>query len=220
MTFSILQPSSEGNNANWTVVHTINNPNSRTSVHASQPSFPFTAFAVSLGATTNVSMNIGSFAGFVEGQKKTTGPRMSYFNTAGVTSSVSVYIPVFTVRNSFTYATRANQSIVNLMSVSGAAASNTGLTSFYLIRNGTLTGASWSAYATTSCTYVDTTATAVSFSANSQVIWSGCISKDGDFVFSFTDDITLQPGETVTFAARSVTATATCVAQLNTREDQ
>ncbi len=43
---------------------------------------------------------------------------------------------------------------------------------------------------------------------------------EGHFVFSFTDDVTLQPGETVTLAVRSVTATATCIGQLNTREDQ
>ena len=220
VTFSVMQLSENGNNANWAVVHTINNPNSRTTPHMSQPSFPFTMAAYSSGSTTNVSLSVGSVSGFIEGQKRTTGPRMTYFNTAGVTSSTSAYIPVFSVRNDYVYATRANQSVVNLLSVSGAAASNTGLTSFFLIRNGTLTGANWAAYATTSCTYNETSATAVTFSTASQVIWSACISKDGDFVFSFGDDVTLQPGETVSFAVRSVTATATCVAQLNTREDQ
>ena len=220
VTFSIMQPSTEGNNTNWAVVHTINNPNSRTSVHASQPSFPFTAFAVSLGATTNASMTIGSFAGFIEGQKKLNGPRMTYFNTTAISSSTSAYTPIFSVRNDYVYATRANQSIVNLLSLGGGATSNTGITSFYLIRNGTLTGASWAVWSTTSCTYVDQSATAVTFSNNNQVIWTGTVAKDGGFVFAFVDDLTLQPGETMTLAVRSVTATASCVAQLNTREDQ
>jgi len=57
-------------------------------------------------------------------------------------------------------------------------------------------------------------------SANDQVIWSTTVAQDGQFAFAFSDEVTLQPGETVTLAVRSVTATATCVGQLNTREDQ
>lgn len=221
VTFSILQPSSDGNNANWAVVHTINNQNARTSVHASQPSFPFTASAVSLGSTTNVSVSIGSFAGFIEGQKRLTGPRMTYFRNASVTSSTSAYTPIFSVRNGYVYATRANQAIVNLLSLGGSANGNANAaTSFYLIRNATLTGPTWTAWSTSSCTYADITSTACTFTTNEQVVWTGSVSQAGNFVFSFSDDITLQPGETVTLAVRSVTATAACIAQLNTREDQ
>jgi hypothetical protein len=55
---------------------------------------------------------------------------------------------------------------------------------------------------------------------NEQIIWSATTTGDGQFAFAFGDDVTLQPGETVTLAVRSVTATATCLGQLNTREDQ
>jgi hypothetical protein len=215
-----MQPSVSGNNANWAVVHTINNPNARTTPHASQPSFPFTMAAASAGSTTNVSVSVASVAGFIEGQKYLTGPRMSYFNPAGVTSSTSAYVPVVSVRNDFVYATRANQAVVNLLSIGGSAKSTNGITGFYLIRSGTLTGAAWTAFATTSCTYYDTTATAVTFSTNNQVIWVGSTTGDGQFSTSFEDEITLQPGETVTLAVRSVTGTATCLGQINTREDQ
>ena len=222
VTFSIMQPSSDGNNATWIVVHTINNPNARTSVHANQPSFPFTMSAYSAGSTTNVSVSVGSVAGFIEGPKKLTGPRMTYFNTSAVTSSTSAYTPIFSVRNDYVYATRANQSVVNLLSVGGSANGNANAaTLFVLIKNATLTGpASWAAWSTTSSTYVDTGATGCTFSNNNQIIWTGTISQAGNFVFSFTDELTLQPGETVTMAVRSVTATAACIAQLNTREDQ
>ena len=222
VTFSIMQPSADGNNATWIVVHTINNPNARTTVHTNQPSFPFTMAAYSGGSTTNVSVSVASLAGFIEGQKKLTGPRMTYFNTAAVTSSTSAYIPIFSVRNDYVYATRANQAVVNLLSVGGSANGNANAaTLFVLIRNATLTGpASWAAWATTSSTYVDTGATGCSFTNNNQIIWTGSISQAGNFLFSFEDDLTLQPGETVTMAVRSVTATAACIAQLNTREDQ
>jgi len=223
VTFSIMQPSVSGNNAEWIVVHTINNPNSRTSVHVNQPSFPFTMAAYSGGSTTDVSISVGSFAGFVEGQKRLTGPRMTYFNTASVTSSTSAYTPIFSIRNDFVYATRANQAIVQLLSVGGSANGNTNAnTLFILIKNATLTGpVSWTQWSTTSCTYADTGATGCSFSNNNQIIWTGSISQAGSVpTFAFSDDVTLQPGETVTLAVRSVTATAACVGQLNTREDQ
>lgn len=220
LTFSVEVPSIDGNNAEFTVVHTINAPNTRTSVTIIQPSFPFTMAAYSSGATTNVSISVGSYAGFVEGQKRLTGPRQTYFNTTGVTSSTSAYTPIFTVRNGYVYGNRANQAVVNLLSFGGASTSNTGITSFYLIRNATLTGGSWSAYGGTSCTDVNTTATVATFSTNDQVIFTGTVAKDGSILFQFGDDITIQPGETVTLAVRSVTATATCVGQINTREDQ
>lgn len=220
VTFSVMQPSVDGNNASWTTVHTINNPNSRTTPHVAQPSFPFTMAAYSSGSTTNVSVSVGSIGGFIEGQKYLTGPRMSYFAPAGVTSSTSAYVPIVTVRNGLTYATRANQAVVQLLSVGGSAKSNTGITGFYVIRNATLTGANWTAFATTSCTYYDITATAATFATNDQVVWVASASGDGQFTFSFTDDITLQPGETITIAVRSAAATAVCLGQLNTREDQ
>ena len=220
--FSIMQPSVAGNNSNWIVVHTINNPNSRTSVHSNQPSFPFTMAAYSGGSTTNVSVSVGSVGGFIEGVKRFTGPRQTYFNTAAVTSSTSAYIPIISIRNDFVYATRANQSVINLLSVGGAANGNTNSsTSFFLIKNAALTGpVSWAAWAATSCTYTDSGATGCTFSSNDQVVWTGSISQAGQFVFPFTDDIMLQPGETITIAVRSVTATAACIGQLNTREDQ
>lgn len=220
--FCIMQPSVDGNNANWAVVHTINNPNSRTTPHTNQPSFPFTMAAYSGGSTTDVSVSVSSIAGFIEGHKKLTGPRMTYVNTAAVTSSTSVYTPILSVRNDFVYATRANQSVVNLLSVSGSANGNANsATMFILIRGATLTGpVSWAAWSATSSTYADTRATACTFSENSQIIWSGSVSQAGNLFFSFTDEITLQPGETITLAVRSVTATAACVGQLNTREDQ
>lgn len=55
---------------------------------------------------------------------------------------------------------------------------------------------------------------------NDQLVWSATVSESGQFVFTFSDDIELQPGETLTLAVRSVTQTATCVGQLNFREDQ
>jgi len=217
-----------GNNPDFVNVHTFNFPNTRTAVTVTQPSFPFLLSTYNTGAASGaITTKAGSFAGFIAGRKKLTGPRMSYFVTAGVTSSTSAYVPIFTVRNDLVYAAsgtvRANQAVVNLLSVSGATKGNANsVTSFFLIRNATLsTGTpAFTAWDANSCTFVDSAATACTFATNSQVVWSSTVTQDGQFTFSFTDEITVQPGETMTLAVRSIAATATCLGQLNTREDQ
>lgn len=214
---------SEGsNNPTFVTAHTFKFNNTLTVPHSRQPSFPFTMSAYSAGSTTDVSVSIGSFGGFIEGKRVGIGPRQTYYDNAGVSSSTSAYTPIFTVKNSLVYQSRANQAVTNLVQVSGAAKSNTGLTTFYLIRNATLGGApSFSSWSNTSTTLVDTAATSCTFTGNEQVVWVGTISESGDFNHVFGDrEITLQPGESVTLAVRSVTATATCVGSLNTREDQ
>lgn len=219
-----IEASNAGNNPDFINVHTLRIPNSQITTSMSQPSFPFLMSTYNTGtAGGTVTTKCGSFAGFIAGKKKLAGPRMSYFNTTAVTSATSSYTPIFTVRNDITYASRANQSIINLLSIGGATKGNANsVTSFYLIRNATLTAGApnFTAYATTSCSYVDVGATTCTFATNDQVVWTGTVTQDGNFTFSFTDEITLQPGETATLAVRSVTATAVCVGQLNTREDQ
>lgn len=221
ITFKI-EASATGNNPDFINVHVLRFPNTLTSPSLTQPSLPFLMSTYNVGTAGGaVTTKCASFSGFVAGLKRLTGPRMSYFNTTAVTSSTSAYVPIFTVRNSRVYGGRANQSVVQLLSLGGATKSTNGVTSFYLIRNAALTGVpSFTSYASNSATFTDTAATGCSFATNDQVIWTGTTTGDGQFVFSFTDDVTLQPGETVTLAVRSVAGTATCVGQLNTREDQ
>lgn len=216
-----IEMAANGNNPDFVNVHTIRFPNSQTTTNVSQPSFPFLMSAYNTGTATGaVTTKCGSFAGFIAGIKKLSGPRMSYFNT--VTSSTSAFVPLFTIRNDRVYAGRANQSVINLLSIGGSTKSTNGVTAFYVIRNATLsTGTpNFTQFATTSCSYWDTATTAVTYSTNDQVLWTGSTTGDGQINFSFTDEITLQPGETITLAVKSVTGTATCLGQINTREDQ
>jgi hypothetical protein len=220
--FKIEVNPTNGNNPEFVTVHTIRYGNTYTSVSQSQPSFPFTMAAYSAGSTTDVSVSIGSFAGFIEGEKRAIGPRESYYNNSGVTSSTSAYTPLFTVKNGLVFKGRANQVVSNLISLHGASKSNTGLTTFYLIRNATLTGpTNYTAWDTNSATHLDSASTGCSFTDNSQVVWTGNVAESSSFNYALSDqEITLQPGESYTLAVRSVTATAVCIGGINTREDQ
>jgi hypothetical protein len=168
-------------------------------------------------------VSIGSFAGFNEGEQVNLGPRISYDVDATVTSSTSAYTPVFTVRNSFIFASRANQTVVKLMDLVGSAKGNANShTKFYAIRNVGLTGpVNFQSAATGSSCYFDTTATGLGTFNRNQIIWSGSVVESDYIDHTFVDrEITLQPGESVTVCVRSIAATAACTATLNTREDQ
>lgn len=209
-----------GNNPDFVTVHTLQFPNTRTAVTTSQPSFPFTMSAYNTGtASGTCSVKCGSYAGFIAGKRVLNGPRSSFVNST--TSSTSIFVPLVTVRNDYVYAGRANQAVAHLLSVSGAAKSTSGITTFYILKNCTISAGTpnYVSYASGSVFYYDTAATACTFTSD-QLVWSATVSESGQFVFTFSDDIELQPGETLTLAVRSVTQTATCVGQLNFREDQ
>jgi hypothetical protein len=123
------------------------------------------------------------------------------------------------------YAGRSNQAIINLLSASGAL-KHTSPCVFYLIKNGTLAGnPNFAQLASTSCSLWDTAATTVSYSSGDQLLWTGHLGDTGEIDHHFNggsaEDLTLQPGEWVTLAAKAVTGTPSYVTgSINTREDQ
>ena len=215
-----LEANYTDNNPDFITVHTIRLPNSSTTSTFGNPSFPFTMSAYSAGSTTDLTVKAGYFSGFIEGQKKTIGPRLSYYNQSTSVGSGS-FLPLFTIRNARYYGGRSNQSVVNILSVA-AAIKHTSPVGIYIFKNATLTGSpNYVSYSSSSVTAWDTAATACSISDNRQLVWSGQLGDTGNLEFSFEDEITLQPGETLTVAARAVTGTPAYVtASLNTREDQ
>jgi hypothetical protein len=225
ITFAIEVAPANGNNADFIVVHTIRIPNTQTATSLGNPAFPFTMAAYSAGSTTDLTVRCGSFAGFIEGPKILHGPRFSYVNTL-TTVGAANYQALFTIRNSLYFGGRTNQSVINLLTVSGAL-KHTQPCIFYLIKNGTLGGTpNFVSFGTGSCSTWDTAATTVTFSDNSQLLWTGHLGETGDIDHHFTNgdtsgEITLQPGEWITLAAKASTGTPAYVTgSINTREDQ
>lgn len=215
-----------GNNATWIICHTVKNPNSRTQTTFGNPAFPFTIAAYSAGSTTDLTVKCGSFAGFVEGKKMLHGNRFTYLNTI-TTGNASTIVPLFSVINKRYYAGRTNQAVVNLLSVN-AAVKHTQPVIIYLIRNGTLSGnPNFQELAANSCTEWDTAATAVTYSTGDQLVATWNLGETGNIDHHFgngdynSEEVTLQPGEMITVAVKSVANNiAYTVATLNTREDQ
>lgn len=225
ITVEIENAAADGNNAEFVVIHTIRLPNTLTQTSFKNPSFPFTMSAYSTTSTTNLTVKVGSFAGFIEGMKRLHGPRFSYYNQSASVTAAG-YTPLFTLMNSRVHVSKANQSVVNVLSCNAAVKHNNPVV-FYLIKNGALTGpTSFSDYASNvSCTLYDQSSTGVTFSTQDQLIWSGHLGETGQTDHAFAEggpeEITLQPGEYLTLAVKTVFGNATyATGAINTREDQ
>lgn len=226
LSFQIEATPANGNNSDFVTVHTIRLPNTLTATSFTNPSFPFTMAAYSAGSTTNVGVRVGSFAGFIEGIKALQGNRFSYFNqltTVGATNLQAL----ITVMNTRYYGGKASQSVINLLSVSGAIKHSSPVI-YYLIRNGSLSGnPSFQSLSTISASVYDTAATTVTYSSGDQLLWTGHLGDTGELDHHFSngsynaEEITLQPGEWITLAAKSTFGAPSYVTgSINTREDQ
>jgi hypothetical protein len=225
ITFKV-ETSADGNNPIWVTVHVMNLPNTLTAPTFTNPSFPFTMAAYSAGSTTNVTVKTASYAGFIEGAKVLQGNRFSYFNQLTTVAATNLQA-LFTVMNTRYYAGKANQAVINLISVSGAI-KHTSPVVYYLIKGGTLAGnPSFTALASNSCSVYDIAATTVTYTTGDQLLWTGHLGDTGELDHHFgngtfnAEELTLQPGEWVTLAAKSTTGTPSYVTgSMNTREDQ
>ncbi len=206
------------------VVHTIKYPNTLLRTSIGNPCFPFRAVINSVGSTTNLTMKVPCYAGSIEGDKSLMANRYSYFNVSTSVNATN-YTALFTVRNSRYFKGRSNQSVINILSLV-AALKHISPTVIYVIRNGVLAGnPNFQLYSTNSCSYYDLAATTVTITNNEQILWAGHLGDTADFIHKFSgvgsEEVTLQPGEWVTVAAKSVAGSPAYVtASLNTREDQ
>ena len=216
-----------GNNADFVVIHTMKLPNTLTATSFGNPSFPFTMAAYSAGSTTNLTVSAGSFAGFIEGPKVLHGNRFTYFNSL-TTVGASNFQAWFTVANTRYYGGQASQVVINLLSISGAL-KHTSPCIFYLIKNGSLAGnPNFVSLASNSGSLWDTSATTVTYSTGDQLLWTGHLGDTGEIDHHFggtselnMEELTLQPGDWVTLAAKAITGTPSYVTgSMNTREDQ
>lgn len=227
ITFKVEAAPSDNNNSDFVTVHTLKYPNSRTLTTFGNPSFPFTMAVYSAGSTTDLSIKVGSFAGFIEGEKVLHGNRFTYFNSLTTVGAANLQA-LFTIQNARTYAGRVNQAVINVLSVAGAL-KHTSPCLFYLIKNGTLVGnPNFQPVSSNSCSLQDTAATTVTYTTGDQLLWTGHLGDTGEIDHHFggasdlnMEELTLQPGEWITLAAKAVTGTPSYVTgTINTREDQ
>lgn len=226
ITFKVETSTDSTNNATLAIVHTLKFPNTLTAPTFTNPSFPFTMAAYSAGSTTDVSVKVGSYSGFIEGAKMLHGNRFTYFNQLTTVGSTN-FQALFTIMNTRYYVGKANQVVINLLSLTGAI-KHTSPVIFYLIKGGALSGnPNFQPLSTNSASVWDTASTTVTYSTGDQLLWTGMLGDTGEIDHHFgngtynAEELTLQPGEWVTLAAKSTTGSPSyVVGSINTREDQ
>jgi hypothetical protein len=221
-----IEVAPDGNNATWATVHVLQLPNTLTTSSFGNPSFPFTMSATNTGNSgTNLTIKTGSVGGFIEGQKVLTGNRYSYSNVLTTVGATNLQC-LFTIANTRYFKGRLNQSVINILSVSNAL-KHTSPVIVYVIKGGTLAGNPNFAQVAgdvDSTALLDTSATTIT---GGRVVWSGHMGDTGEIDHHFggagynAEEVTLQPGEWITLAAKAVTGTPSYVTgSINTREDQ
>ena len=182
--------------------------------------------AYSAGSTTDLTVGCASYAGFIEGNKYLQGNRFSYFNALTTVGPTNLQA-LFTIMNKRVFNGRSNQAVVNLLSVTGAV-KHTQPVVFYLIKGGSLQGnPNFQQQSNISCTEWDIAATTVTYTDGEQLLWTGHLGETGEIDHHFSngffnaEELTLQPGEWITLAAKSVQNNVShCTGAINTREDQ
>lgn len=195
-----------GNNKTFEVVHEFRFPNTLTSSSLRIPSFPITFAAYSTGAVAATSVESCSAAVFLQGPHIETGNRgCEWGSKAGY--AATTYIPFFTLQNPKVFAGQVNQCEIVLESCYFAVDHNNPVI-FVILYNATLSGnVSFVPYdLSTMLAYIDTAATGASVAARNQVVFAGMTGPGGQGYANFTNGngITMQPGETLTFASYSL----------------
>lgn len=223
ITFFIETHEPDGDST-FTLVHTLRFPGTLDAPSFGNPSFPFTMAVYSAGSTTNLTLRVSSFAGFIEGRKILHGPRFSYFNSSTAIDATN-YTALFSVFNPWynAGANRTNQAVINIISLT-CALKHTSPCIIYLIKGGTINGnVSFTNFDASSASNWTTTAHTITTPTGAQILWSGHLGDTGNFDHDFQsiiEELTLQPGEWLTVAAKAITGTPAYVtASLNTRED-
>jgi hypothetical protein len=172
-------------------VHEIEYANANTSPSVNDPSLPLCAIVANASNATDLTMDIGSMAGFIEGKDAELGSKRAVKNNK--TNAGATEIPILTIRNKTVYQGRLNRTKVKVKLASMSVEHTKPMTvNFYL--NPTLTAASYSDVDTnTSVIQTDTSAT--SFSGGT-LLYSIDLGKTGNQLIDLSD--VLLPGNHVT----------------------
>ncbi len=176
------------------LVHRVAYANANTVPIIRNPSLPLCAIAENVSNTSNITLDIGSMGGFIEGRRANIGPRFSVTGTNAAIAATE--IPLLSIANKGVYQSRVNRTIVMLDDLFVAADATRNLT--FTVRIGaTLTGAAFADVDTnTSVVEIDTTATAQTGGA---LVGRVVVAKTAGGIISLAQE--LLPDEVLTVGA-------------------
>lgn len=200
------------------LVHKINYPNQNATPLYSLPHFKAGMISQNTTNTTAVSCYCASFAGFIDGKLvllRDYSARSAAKANIGTSST-----PILSIRNKTVFNNTWNLNNIEINAVKGAIeGAKPG--AIEVILNAVLTGAVWTAQdATNSIVEYDTTATALSLGANSQVLRTLPLAKSGAGIIDFKYAIQIiEANDTITIAAVASSTTIDTYVSISWHED-
>lgn len=164
-------------------VHQVEYANVNTSPSINNPTLPLCSFAGNTSNASDITIDIGSMAGFVEGKDELLGTNRGVKNNK--TNAGATEIPILTIRNKTIYQSTFNRTRTKLLSVGMSVEHSKPVTvNFY--RNPILTAASYSDVDTaTSVMQADVAATAFS---GGTLLFSVDLAKEASELIDLSND--------------------------------
>lgn len=193
--FSILRQ-----DGTWWKFHIILRPNNFTVPSIAIPMLQLRAEVLNAGTTTGAKISTASWDASTVGQKTENIVRTyEFFRNLPSAALTTSEAPIFTIKNNSTFNFKANYMNVGLIFASGCSSGTTSIATYRLIKNATLTGAT---YAVTpyspSCVSIDNAATVTT---SGTPVASFISSNNIPFNLPLANvfDVVLAPNETLTF---------------------
>ncbi len=178
VTFFVEDPS----DGEYNSVHAIEYANTTTTPSVYNPTLPLCMMVENTTNTSDMSIASSSMAGFIEG--KQPKPPVKHVQVLSKTLTSTAFVPIITGHNNHSFQSKLNRVRMKIESISVAVDSGKDVV-IEVVRNATLTGASFSAFdANTSVAFIDTTATA----ATGGEILDGFTVASGDSQFVNLED--------------------------------
>lgn len=190
------------------LVHTIDYANENTLPSINNPTLPLCAIAQNEANTSDIVLYSSSMGGFTEGKKP--HPEIHHVHIIDVTFTSTTVVPAITLHNNGVFESKLNRVRMKITGISVAVESGKPAL-IQVIRDGTLTGASFSDHATgDSVALVDTAATAI---ADGEIVSAFSVSSldDKEKVPKHGD---LEPTEFITIAGAQATTGTNTVAKI------
>ena len=207
--YSVQDP----NTGKMVLVHRIEYPNKNTAINLSQPNLSPGCAVSCLTSTQSVTMQMGSIASFIEGTQLNQDLPLRGISTSGTSSGSA---PAISIRNTLEIADRANFRDLLPSKVLIAATTGNKPLKVDVVKNGTLTGAEWTAVdIAQSLAHYDTTATAIT---GGTTIFSSAVAPSNNIEIDL-DKIELHRGDQLTLVLEPTGTNMDYVASFSWVED-
>ena len=189
------------------IFHRIEYANANTTPSVFNPILPLAVFVDNNTTTSDIIVETGSMAGFVEGKNEELGTNNSKTNSK---ATITTETNIITIRNKSSFASKTNRIRIEL-GFFGVATDGTKNTTIRFVKNTTLGGTPSFADISTNTSVVDFDIAGTTLTGGTEVLALALAKVDAKELFLSILNILLNPTDTLTISATSANSTDVAV---------